>query len=36
MSKHRFATFNFNGTETLVGVDQVNKPLLLMEQPLNH
>jgi len=26
MLKHRFATFNFNGTETLVGVDSVNKP----------
>ena len=26
MSKHRFASFNFNGTETLVGVDEVNKP----------
>ena len=26
MSKHRFATFNFNGTETLVGVDEINKP----------
>ena len=26
MSKHRFATFNFNGTETLIGVDEINKP----------